>query len=578
MTSRDRTASRAQRGAAVLGSRWLPVAVVAVPMVVLVVSQLRQAGVAGATVSDYGLLELGTAAASRGEQLLGPYSRYGWNHPGPFLFYWNTPFWAATGRQLGGLTLAAAVLNTVTLTGLVAVAGRVGGRVAAWCAAAGVLLLLARYDIERMREAWNPTLTVTTTALTVALAIAVAAGRRWALPVLALAASATVQIHLGTLPTVVTVVGGGLVLAGVADRRRLRRWARPALVAVGVSIALWALPAIEQLGGDGRVADGNVTELATYFADGESVGQSAGDSIQAVTKLVAAQDPFLSVYAGPAGGSFPSLPELSTGDVVGVSVLVGVLLLGLGVAVAARSRVLAAWSALPLVALVAAVVSARQVDDSLYLYLVAFTTGTALTAWVAAAVIVVDVAGRARRAVARRRGRDAALAPVAGAAPAPPHPVLAALVAVIAGIGVAAAVEAAQTTDPYAERMQSAAAVELRPALLGAIADAEADVVLLRIASHDMWGVAAPLADTLEDDGIDVRVDPQWTFMFGQHNVADGDEDLVVSLVVTTDTDILVGLPVIDEEAGITLAVGGTVVAGNATADGTGPPDEDLPD
>jgi hypothetical protein len=562
-----------RRGAAILGSRLLPVAVVAVPMVVLVVSQLRQAGVAGPAISDYGVLELGTAAAGRGEQFLGPYSRYGWNHPGPFLFYWNTPFWAATGRHLGGLTLAAAVLNTLTLSGVVAVAGRVGGRVAAWCAAGGVLIFLARYDIERMREAWNPTLTVAMTALTIALSVAVAAGRRRALPVLALAASAAVQIHAGTGPTVVAVVAVAVAVAVVADRRCLRPWARPALLTVAVVGSLWALPAVEQFGG-GRddVGDGNVTELVSFFAASESPVQPRTDVLHAVGKLVAAQDPHLSFHAGPASGVIASVPTPNTAEVAGVWGLVAVLLVGLGVAIATRSRALGAWAALPLVALAAAVVSARAVDGEFYLYLVAFVSGTALTAWIAAAVVVVDIAGRARRASARRRGRAVAAVPTTDDRPSPLNPVLAAIVAVAAGAGVAASIAPAESTDPYAERMRSTAAAGLLPDLRDTIAAAGADVVLLRIAGPGMWTVAAPIADELEDEGLDVRVDAEWTFMFGEHRRAAGDEDLVVSVLDSADTAILGDLPVIDEAGGVTLAVGGSVVAESSATVGDGAP------
>ena len=41
--------------------------------------------------SDFALLELSTDEALRGTQLLGPYSRFGWRHPGPAYFYLQAP-------------------------------------------------------------------------------------------------------------------------------------------------------------------------------------------------------------------------------------------------------------------------------------------------------------------------------------------------------------------------------------------------------------------------------------------------------------------------------------------------------
>ncbi len=37
---------------------------------------------------DPALLELGVRAVGRHAVLVGPYSRFGWNHPGPLYLYW----------------------------------------------------------------------------------------------------------------------------------------------------------------------------------------------------------------------------------------------------------------------------------------------------------------------------------------------------------------------------------------------------------------------------------------------------------------------------------------------------------
>ena len=46
-------------------------------------------------VSDIALTELFTREAAHGRLIVGPYSRFGWHHPGPTCFYLLAPFYAA---------------------------------------------------------------------------------------------------------------------------------------------------------------------------------------------------------------------------------------------------------------------------------------------------------------------------------------------------------------------------------------------------------------------------------------------------------------------------------------------------
>src|SRR5437879_7641309 len=53
---------------------------------------------------DGAALELGTLHAARGVQFLGPYSRFGWSHPGPAFFYLALPIYEAFGQRGPALT------------------------------------------------------------------------------------------------------------------------------------------------------------------------------------------------------------------------------------------------------------------------------------------------------------------------------------------------------------------------------------------------------------------------------------------------------------------------------------------
>ena len=103
----------------------LPVIVVLLPVLAVGVSVLVHLGVDPLVGADYSLLEVGTRSVWEGHALLGPYSRFRWNHPGPALWYWNAPFYALAGQRAGGLSLAALVLNGLGLGWTVHTVGRI---------------------------------------------------------------------------------------------------------------------------------------------------------------------------------------------------------------------------------------------------------------------------------------------------------------------------------------------------------------------------------------------------------------------------------------------------------------------
>jgi hypothetical protein len=60
---------------------------------------------------DLATLEVRTLNALEGRQLLGPYSRYPWSHPGPVYFYLLAPVYAVLGRAPWGLFVGAGLIN-----------------------------------------------------------------------------------------------------------------------------------------------------------------------------------------------------------------------------------------------------------------------------------------------------------------------------------------------------------------------------------------------------------------------------------------------------------------------------------
>jgi len=64
---------------------------------------------------DVAVIELVTGAATRQFVALGPYSQYGWHHPGPLMFYALAPFAVLFGFKSIGLSIGAAVINLLAL-------------------------------------------------------------------------------------------------------------------------------------------------------------------------------------------------------------------------------------------------------------------------------------------------------------------------------------------------------------------------------------------------------------------------------------------------------------------------------
>jgi hypothetical protein len=235
--------------------------------------------------SDFALMELATDQAAHGAQLVGPYSRFGWRHPGPALFYLLAPFHAISGGSSASLPVGALVINAAALLAMVLALGRWGEDARAPLLALPLGLAYGAYlGPGFLYNIWNPAVTVLPLGALMLLAAAVACGRTGPLPLLALLGSFLVQTHVGYLPVVITVVVTALVL---------RRWsARPAdsappgrawLLAAGVLLVSWAPPLIEQA----TRTPGNLTLIARFFLGGGASGHGVGEALAIVARELA---------------------------------------------------------------------------------------------------------------------------------------------------------------------------------------------------------------------------------------------------------------------------------------------------
>ena len=286
--SDDAEASHEADAPAEARRRWRPdpvvcvaAALVLVPTIAAMVSALRNPY--GPT-NDWALLELQVRDVGTGDTpLLGAWSRFGWDHPGPLMFYALAAFYRLVPGE-NGLLFAAAAVNFVAVAGAAAVtfaSTRARALVTLLCLA----LLQLGLGIVNMSDPWNPTLPILPFALYALVCIEIAlGGRRWRVPVAAGLAAFVVQSHVGFAQPVAALLLTALVVRwwasrrsaadpGVDDGHRLPWWRR-ALPTTVVVVLTWLPVLIDQVAGSG-----NIGRIARWAA-----GRDVGGGMNALTE------------------------------------------------------------------------------------------------------------------------------------------------------------------------------------------------------------------------------------------------------------------------------------------------------
>lgn len=497
---------------ATLGWRsWLPVAATALPFIVLAVVAASNAGNAATPFGDTAVIELRTLAASRGRELLGPYSRFGWQHPGPAFFYWAAPFFRVSGARPGGLALAAATANLAWVVVLVTAARRAAGTVAAWVLGGVVVFAAWRFGMGWLHNPWNPLLIVLPIATCGVLGAAVASRVRWALPVLAIAASFTVQTHVGTAPVVAVILLVTLLPAAWQQRRAWRDWTRTVALSAVASVAIW-LPAIaEQIAHE----PGNLTQLYEFFRDHRDTRHPVGE----VLRLTAPQ---LSLTAGDLGGRISGPTTLLrplSGAGVALLAFVGVALLaGIVWAVRTKRPFLWALNAAALAGGVTAVFSTRSAFGDLEAYFTSFSTGIGILAW--SAILLTGVTA-GRDLLARQPDRLLART----------RPLATNVLRVAALVGVVAIAGATTQVGELAQSSDRPSVTRLADWAEAGFEGHPHQRVLVRFIGPDPWVDGAGLMAELERRGTRVAVRPELTYLFGPTYRSRGDEQM--TLIIT---------------------------------------------
>jgi hypothetical protein len=226
------------------------------------------------TNADFAVTEIYTELAIRGQLFVGPYSRFGWHHPGPLYFYLQAPLYALGGHKAAALYATALAMNLGAI-GVTAWVIRRWNRGALLLLVTTVCVIFAWRAPRFLASPWTAHVPVLPSLTFIALCSAVIAGDVCLLPLALAFATFIAQTHVAFVPIVgvlsVTVTLF-LIFGERGDRRSLqpRDYALSALV-----IAVWLPPAFEAL----RNSGGNLAALWQFFVTDAGSGHSLKESV-----------------------------------------------------------------------------------------------------------------------------------------------------------------------------------------------------------------------------------------------------------------------------------------------------------
>lgn len=176
--------------------------------------------------------------------LVGAYSHFGWNHPGPTIFYLVAPFAWVFGNAAWATLVGFALLQGIAVIWTARLAWKTGGL--AWTAVWMAIMALTYIGTGPavLQVAWNPSVAVPFFVLYLLQCWVVARGDPRRLLGLLFVASFLVQAHIG-YAVLVAVLGGWALVRLAVELRRQRRW--PGwldwIPASAVAIVVW-IPAV----------------------------------------------------------------------------------------------------------------------------------------------------------------------------------------------------------------------------------------------------------------------------------------------------------------------------------------------
>ena len=150
-------------------------------------------------IGDGALIQIYTLLASQGKLVVGPYSRYGWHHPGPLYLWIAAPFFALANFKSAGIYFAVQCINAMSVIAAAWVAARFASPqlIAALFAATIAYCWRAR---EIFASLWNPHVSIMPAIALPVVCAAVATGEVGSIPLAVILGSFIAQTYVGLLP------------------------------------------------------------------------------------------------------------------------------------------------------------------------------------------------------------------------------------------------------------------------------------------------------------------------------------------------------------------------------------------
>ncbi len=233
--------------------------------------------------------------------LLGPYSRFGWDHPGPLLFWFGAPALRLAGPV--GVMVLVSIANMAAVVGTAWAARRLAGDRLALVVVAATAVLVHSHGAAKLVDPWNPWVTVLP-LLCFLWCVPLAASRDHlgALVLAVVTGSFVAQSHLGNVPVVGAAAVVGLAWWALGRRGSGRPAPRAASVAlvVGLTAAAWSGPLVDQV----TSSPGNLRALAEFALDSPEEPVPLGESLGAAARELG----FVPAWIGAEEGVWPVSP------------------------------------------------------------------------------------------------------------------------------------------------------------------------------------------------------------------------------------------------------------------------------
>ena len=481
-----------------------------VPLIPHVIPLLRDGVPRFGLFGDFALLELATRHVWSGDTLVGPYSRFRWNHPGPLFFYVAAPFQAVFGSSSTGLYIATCFINGAAAAALPFFA-RLFARRAHALAALFVVFgwFIAFGNISA--NPWNPLVIVLPLMAFLLTAAMFAGGRSTALYPSVIFGALVAQSHVAAVSTIVST--GALALGAflVGARRRRARpndaWLdrserRHLLIASALLLVLFIPPLVEQL----TAPVGNLTKIVVFFLHREAPLEPLGVAARHwTTALSWMPDRILSLslleegYI-PLGMRWDPMPSGLTTTARNIAFLQVTMTVLCGAIAFRRRDFTSLWLiTFGAVASVVALSALSAIVGPSYHYLVFWTTAASSVTWIGVLSTILSATCAASLPMSRSRG-------VLGSA----------LVAVLGSVVCATWLQrdwlARSPAAPASRDLERDDLRAVHDALRSRLASGGATAI---IHTEGAWDMASAMVLELEKDRADVRVPERdrWSYM-----------------------------------------------------------------